>query len=414
MTQDIYSPSLGAKIIGIVMALIPALIGLIFLYGAYDEGSIVFVAWAIPFFLLAGFIVDYSFTKIILDADMLSFNPLFRKKKKHNLKDLEEIAWFVLPQKGRPAILGGTPEATGRAIGNGLLGIAASSAKNSIQGYQLLLKEKSGVHYSIKTNFIDNSIQLVANIEKRSGLQCSTILASEYRAWRRGDLDRYRQDPDKKKRLFINRLSPFFKARYLIFLPIIAFVAFFLALNIGFNWAEYQYFKIAQQPFTEDFITEKESLVKSRKFSDEIDVFIKGKAQPILKNIVVKEGFCSKEDQKSENKFHYYYFPFQQSYCFNHLLNLDSDNEPEIIFRYDSELQYRVYDFDASTQAFIVKPISSFSRMLEWYINIVTLNGTSWHYWWEMDLMFLLGYLVVAGVILFGFRSAKKALRKPK
>jgi len=291
-----------------------------------------------------------------------------------------------------------------------MLSIASLSAKNSVQGYQLLLKEKSGKHYSIKTNFIDNSTQLVRNIEKRSGLQCTTILSSEYRAWKRGDLDRYRQDPDKKKRVFINRLSPYIKARYLIFLPIIAFAVFLLAINIRFNWAEYQYFKIAQQPFSENFITEKESLVKSRKYSDEIDVFIKDKTQPVLHNIVVKGRFCSKKNQKFENKFNYYFFPFQQPHCFNHLLNLDSDSEPEIIFRYDSERKFRVYDFDVSTQTFIEKPISAFSGVLEQYIDTVEMRSYfSGTYWLWIYFSFLLGYLAVAGIILFGFNRAKKA-----
>jgi len=34
--KEIYYPSFGAKIIGIVMALIPALIGLLLFYGAYE------------------------------------------------------------------------------------------------------------------------------------------------------------------------------------------------------------------------------------------------------------------------------------------------------------------------------------------------------------------------------------------
>ena len=410
--KEIYSPSLGAKIIASVIALIPTLIGLLLLYGASQEHfSIMLIASAILFFILAAFIIDNGFTKIILDADTLTFKPLFRKNKQYNLKDLAEIAWFVLPQKGKSAILGGTPEATGRAIGNGLLAIAASSAKNSIKGYQLLLKEKSGKHYSIKTNFINNSNQLVDNIKKRSGLQSTTILASEYRAWIRGELDFYRQDPDRSKRQLLNRL---FKVRYLLYLPIVAFVVFFLALQIGFHWAEYQYVKTVERPFAEDFITEKESPIKSREYSDEIDIFLKGETQPILKKIVVEEGWCDKENKKFDNELHYYNFPFQHPYCFNHLLNLDSDSEPEIIFRYDSDygLPYRVYDFSASMQTFIEKPISSFSVVLELYINSVTGMGVGWKYIWDMAVIFLVGYLVVAGLILFAFYRVKKSLRK--
>jgi len=413
-----YTPSSGAKFMGIILALIPIGVGIIFLYPVFFQNELASLMIAIPGFVLGAFILNYQLTKIIIDGDQLIFKPLFTKKRCHSLKNLKEIAWFILPQKHSNTLLGGTPQATGRAIGNGLLGLANKTTANSRQGAQLLLKELSGKHYYIKTNFINHSYQLVAYIEQVSGLQPITVLPSEYRAWRKGRLAEYRKNPDRIKRRIIQMFSPYLKARYLLFIPVMAFVLFTLALNGWFHWAEYKYFEIAKKPYAQDFIVEQPSPIKKNQYADEIDIYLKGDTQPALRNIIVEPRLCGPSSKRVENEFHYYSFPYESPDCFEHLINLDEDDEPEIIFRDDRgdyRYQSMVYDFDAANHQFVVKPIANYSSSLAWYIDTINLSaGPGWRYWFGMIIPILFAYLVIAGILLYAFKQAKKPLLKAK
>ncbi len=192
------------------------------------------------FLLSGGVIIDYNFIKITIDSNTLIFNHPFLPDAKYNLKELKEISWVSLPVSPTNSMIGVSPQATGRAIGNALIGIKNATTTNAYSDRQFLAKMNNGATFSIKTNFINDSTNLIEDIKKISGIEMQAISTQEYASWKTGDLKEFRENPEKRI-LLEEKLSRYINAKTIIYIPFLILISSTLIINILFNLAKIEY-----------------------------------------------------------------------------------------------------------------------------------------------------------------------------
>ena len=367
-----YSPSTSSKGLGIFFALIPFFFGLvsfIFLFTikftlSFEDiyGFLSIVVGIFFSFAIGLLIIDYNFTKIIIDSNTLIFNRPFLSDIKYNLKELKEISWIALPTSLPNTMMGGTPQATGRAIAKGWIHLINTTTKNAYSDSQFLARMNNGVTFSIRTNLINDSNDLVEDIKKISGLEIQTISTREYSSWKNGDIKEFRENPEKRITLE-EKLSVYINTKTIIYIPFLILISSTLIINILFNLAQIEYINIQKKPFSKDFVR----FEKNKDWRKGPSVFLHKKIEPVLTNINLP-CFNTHLIANKELEFHYSFFPFETSYCLYTLMNLDDDEQPEIIYQKGYSEDVYVYDFDQSTQQFISKPVESFSYPLKFYV----------------------------------------------
>jgi len=417
--MKVYSPSRSSKGIGIFLALIPflfSLVSFVFLFVeighltlSVDDAYVFLssIASGFLFLVIGGLIIDYNFTKMIIDSNTLIFNHPFLPDTKYNLKELKEISWISLPVSPTNTMIGGSPQATGRAIGNALIGIKNATTKNAYSGRQFLAKMNNGATFSIRTNFINDSNNLIEDIKKISGLEIQTISTREYASWKKGDIKEFRENPEKRITLE-EKISVYINTKTIIYIPFLILISSTLIINILFNLAQIEYINIQKKPFSKDFVR----FEKNKDWRKGPSVFLHKKIEPVLTNINLS-CFNTHLIANKELEFHYSFFPFETSYCLYTLMNLDDDEEPEIIYQKGYSEDVYVYDFDQSTQQFISKPVESFSYPLKFYV----ISVESFHVMnvkvyipnmYIVAFRFIPIYLFVAFFILGVFKKLKE------
>ena len=217
---------------------------------------------------------------------------------------------------------------------------------------------------------------LVKQIEKKSGLHYQQLTLSEYRPWKKGWLEDYRRNPNRRQKLFLKAIDPFINIKTLIIAPILLFITAVLLMNIWFNWQHHQFVQkitVANSSHFYKVVFKKNDIGKK----ETADIFVPNQSQAIIKDLPVLDSFC--REDAADKRYHYYFFPYDQPYCFNHFVNLDEDDEAEIIYRLGDDsppYRYGVYDFDRSRGMFTAKSLRSYSNNLDYYVNEVSLYSS--------------------------------------
>ncbi|HFC29590.1 MAG TPA: hypothetical protein ENJ44_00960 [Oceanospirillales bacterium] len=411
-----YKTNKTARIIAAIIAFIPFSIGALGFVPVFTNFSVEYLI-VLPlsgFFLyVARFIIGRNFISVCIDGNDLIVNKLFYRRQVFSIAQMREIALFSLQKiaHNNNYLPAGTPQATGGAIGNALLSMSNNAAKNSTHGQQLALKFLNGKVISFNSNYMDDANDLLKQLKQQSGLEVQMIPVKFYHPWRKGILEQYIANRGIKSKKFLQAIKPFYKAKYLFYPPLIIFTVMIIALNIWFNLTHYNFKKITiEKPENAFFYTQK--LPKKDKYDrrKRVDFYSKKSQKRLASDIIIhNERFFGDE---SDTVYHYAFYPYDNPFFLSRIVNLDSDEEPEIFFKAKDEVNeiYQVYDYNKATDKFDILPIEHFSKNLQRYIT--ELKGYKAFRWSYKIGEELLAYMVIYYVILLFFHSIVAGLRK--
>jgi len=370
-----YESHKTAKIIAAIIASLPFLIGILGLVSVFSFYSVnywIVLPISCGFLYIARFIIGRNFITICIDGNNLIVNRLFYKSQVYNMSKLREIALVCLQHHfhNNNNLLGGTPQATGRAIGNVLLSASNNAAKNTTIGQQMVLKFQNGKVISFNSNYINDANDLLKQLKQQSSANVITLSLKQFKAWKNGTLEQYEANKGIKAKKFLQAIEPFYKAKYLFYPPLIIFAILIVASNIWFNWTHYQFKKLTLvNPNNTFFYTKK--LPKEDKYDrrERVNFYSQKSHQLLASDIIIhNKRFFGDE---SDKVFHYAFYPYDNPFFLSRIVNLDNDKEPEILFKAKDEINqiYQVYDYNKNTDKFAIVPIEHYSKNIQRYIR---------------------------------------------
>ena len=255
---------------------------------------------------------------------------------------------------------------------------------------------------------MNDSIELVEQLSQKSGVDVKIILLKEFNAWKKGQLEKYRNRLPSKLQQKLPKIEAFYKQKWVLLTPLLLSAIIVIILNIWFNLSHYSIKNMTQDEIDNHYFISKNKVVDSDG-DVTVDIFsVNG--NKLLSGILIHEGrFSTKE---SDTVFHYSFYPFQNPYHLSRILNLDGDKEPEILFK-ASDIRnddFKVYDYNASSQSFDIKTVASFSPKLERYI--VELKGYKPKRLSKIFGQFILVFLLIYYVSLFILHTIVSEIKK--
>ncbi len=334
---------------------------------------------------------------------------LMHKVELYNINLFKELVLIsILPHNKRNrAMIGSSPQATGRAIGNILSSVVANASYNTSYNKQLAIRLSNDKVITFNTNNIDNSNELIDTLAKTSGITPQFISTKEYFAWKRGELEQFRSNPSPKSKAFLQAIKPYYKAKYFFYTPIAVFFALIMTTNLFFNWTHYHFKQKTLENLDNQYFLAKNEHINfdGDKFVD----IVSKNGKPLLSSILIHEGRFGADE--SDTVFHFAFYPYDNPFFLSRIINLDKDKEPEILFSPDGKhgKSFKVYDFNPSTNTFEIKPTSSFANNLSWYTQELKAYKNNTSYFIGNTL---LAYLVLYFLALLIFHAIVSGLKK--
>ncbi len=321
----------------------------------------------IPALFFARFIIGRNIVTLCINGDELIVNKKTYQQETYKISQFKELALIsITPANERtPGLRYGGSQATGRAIGNLLSAIVQQAGTNTYVDQQLAIKLQDDRILTFNSNYIDNSIEMIETLSQKSGLKPLEISTKEYRAWKKGKLAQFRDNPYPKTAAFLKRIEPYYKAKYLLYFPLIVFMLMLITINIWFNWTHYHIKKQTLDSLDNRYFIAKNQ-VENKDGDKFVDIFtVAGKK--LLSHVLIHEHRFGVDE--SDTVFHYAFYPYDNPFYLSRILNLDNDPEPELLIGPENSSFFQVYDFNPQKNSFDIKPLDLFSPHLKWYVQ---------------------------------------------
>ncbi len=212
-----------------------------------------------PFLYLARFLIGRNFVSICLRDDEFFIKRALYKKDSYKLSHINEIVLIsYLKESQRPSYMpANSPQATGRGIGRVFLGITQKASKNSYSNKQLAIKFNDKTIVTLNSNYMNDSIELVEQLSQKSGVEVKIILLKEFNAWKKGQLEKYRNRLPSKLQKYLPKIEAFYKQKWILLTPLLLSVIVVIILNIWFNLSHYNIKNMTQDEIDNHYFISK-------------------------------------------------------------------------------------------------------------------------------------------------------------